>query len=104
MWTGEQLTLVIEVIEGNTMQVVITTPAGLITLVGDVTLEDDLLRIDGTHIDGPGPGTLTRCGLHAIGRKLMEAANVKKVLVQGGTRRTGRRKGTLPRLICFPHD
>jgi hypothetical protein len=104
MWNTDQLTLVIEIIEGNTIQVAITTPAGLVLLLGDVTFEGELLRIDGAHIDGPGRGSLKRAGLNAIARKLVEFANVKKVCVQGGTRGTGRRKGTIPRLICFPHD
>jgi len=49
------------------------------------------------EVDGPVGG------LNAIGRKLLEMANVEKIVIQGSARATGRGKGTVPSKISFPH-
>jgi hypothetical protein len=60
------------------------------------------MRIDRAHVEGLGVGALGRPGLNAIGRKLLEVANVDEIIIQGGTRTTGRTKGKVPSPIRFP--
>ena len=69
--------------------VVISTPIGEIRVVGSVEIVGRVLHIDGAHIGGLMPGALGRAGLNAIGRKVLEVANVDQIVVQGSARTTG---------------
>jgi hypothetical protein len=53
-------------------------------------------------VQGLTPGALGRAGLNAIGRKLLEEADVDQIVIQGGARTTGRGKGRRPRPFRFP--
>jgi len=83
--------------------VAITTPVGVMQLLGTITVRGRVLHIDGAHVDGLTPGALGRSGLHAIGRKLLVEADVDEIVIQGGTRTTGKCKGKKPKPIRFPH-
>lgn len=102
MLTEEQIAVEIEAVEGTTAVVSIVTPLGELTLIGDVTFVGRVLRIEGVHAQGLWPGALGRDGLNAIGRKLLVDADVDEIVIQGGTRTTGRGKGRVPKPIRFP--
>jgi hypothetical protein len=106
MWAADQITIDIEDIEyavGNdravTVLVRITTPVGVLRILGALYVHNDVLHIDGAHAGGLNAGVLGRSGLNAIGRKLLEVADVKEILIQGSTRTTGRNAGKVPRPI-----
>jgi len=84
------------------MIVTITAPVGVLEMIGAVTMIGRTLRIDNVHVQGLAPGALGRAGLNAIGRKLLEEANADEIVIKGGARTTGRRKGEAPRPIRFP--
>ena len=71
-------------------------PGGSTSIVGRV------MRIERAHVEGLTIGALGRAGLNAIGRKLLEVADVDEIIIQGGTRTTGRAQGKVPRPIRFP--
>jgi hypothetical protein len=75
---------------------------GAVRLMGTVSVSDRVLYIEGAHIEGMFPGALGRKGLNALAAKLLEAANVDKVVVYGSRRSTGKRASTTPRPIRFP--
>jgi hypothetical protein len=88
--------------EGTLLEIIIRGPFGAVRLIGDVYLDGRRLRVEGAHIDGPGPGTLGRSGLNAIGRKILEDADVEQVIIEGSTRTTGRNPGRPPKPLKCP--
>jgi hypothetical protein len=102
MWTEADIVAEYE-IDGPVVLLTMTTPVGLVTILGEMTVINDVLHIVRAHIGGLRRGALGRGGLNAVGRKLLEMADVEKIVIQGSARTTGRRKGKVPREICFPH-
>ena len=102
MWTSDLITVEIEAVDHPVMIVTITTPAGTIEIIGSVTRRGRVLHLDQVHVQGLAPGSLGRAGLNAIGRKLLAEADVDQIIVQGGTRTTGRNKGKRPKRLRFP--
>jgi hypothetical protein len=90
-------------IDGPVVAISLTTPLGVVNILGEMTIVADELHIIRAHIGGLYPGALGRAGLNAIGRKLLEMSDVEKIVIQGSARTTGRRKGKVPWKICFPH-
>src|SRR5579859_7988982 len=78
MWTSDEIVVEIDVVE-HTETVIATTPAGVISMMAGVSIIDRVLRLDGVHIGGLKPGALGRAGLNAIGRKLLELADVDEI-------------------------
>ena len=56
------------------------------------------------HAGGPGRGRLGRSGLNAIGRKILEEADVDQIILEGSTRTTGRYPGARQSLFDTPID
>jgi hypothetical protein len=104
MWDSVAISIEIEAADHPVMIVTIALPIGVVELIGSVKRIGRVLHIDGTHVQGLAPGLLGRAGLNAIGRKLLEEADVDQIIIQGGARTTGRNKGRAPRPIYFPHD
>ena len=102
MWTEAHIVAHYE-IDGPVVSITLMTPVGVVSILGEMTIVGDDLHIIRAHIGGLYPGALGRRGLNAIGRKLLEMADVEKIIIQGSARTTGRRKGRVPWKICFPH-
>jgi hypothetical protein len=102
MWTEADIVAEYE-IDGPVVLVTMTTPVGLVTILGEMTVVDEVLHIVRAHVGGLHRGALGRGGLNAVGRKLLEMADVEKIVIQGSARTTGRRKGKVPGTIRFPH-
>jgi hypothetical protein len=102
MWTEADISAEYEV-DGPVVSITLSTPVGVVSILGEMSIVDGDLHIMRAHIGGLSPGALGRSGLNVIGRKLLEMANVEKIVIQGSPRTTGRRKGTIPNKISFPH-
>ena len=102
MWASEEITIEIGLVEDEVMIVEITTPAGMVQIIGNVTRVGRVLHVRKAHIDGLHGGALGRAGLNAIGRKLLEEADVDEIVIEGGTRTTGKNPGRPPRVFRFP--
>jgi hypothetical protein len=102
MWTEDDIAVSYE-IDGSVVAITLTTPVGEVSILGEVAIINNDLHIIKAHVGGLHQGALGRRGLNAVGRKLLEMANVEKIIIQGSARTTGRRKGATPRKICFPH-
>ena len=103
MWRADQIVIDIVDADHPVVEIVIATPIGDLNLMASASVTGRTLRLDGVHVDGLTPGLLGRSGLNAIGRKLLEIADVDEIIIQGGARTTGRYKGKVPRPIRFPH-
>jgi hypothetical protein len=104
MWSSKQISVEIEEVDHPVMEVVIGTPVGTMRLMANVSITNRILRLDLVHVEGLKAGALERTGLNAIGRKLMELADVDQVIVQGSARTTGKNRGRTPRPIRFPRQ
>jgi hypothetical protein len=102
MWTADQIAIDIVDADHPILEVVITTPIGDLNLMASVFVIGRTLCLDDAHVGGLKPGLLGRAGLNAIGRKLLEVADVDEIILQGSTRTTGRYRGKVPRTIRFP--
>jgi hypothetical protein len=101
MWTNDDLSIEVDAVDGDVLLVVIGTPAGNLRLLGQVSQCGRTLCVNNAHVDGLSAGSLGRAGLNAIGRKLLEEADVDEIVIKGSTRSTGRRPGVVPRPIRF---
>jgi hypothetical protein len=101
MWTEADIEIDIAQVAGNLVLVTVRMPVGVVELMGDVRIEGRVLHIGGAHIDGLWPGALDRAGLNAIGRKILEVADVDEIVLQGSARATGRYRGKVPRRVRF---
>ena len=101
MWAPDEISIEIEDVDHHVAVVIITTPAGTLSLIGGISIVGRMMRIDRAHVEGLEIGALGRAGLNAIGRKLLEVADVDEIIIQGGTRTTGRTRGKVPRPIRF---
>jgi hypothetical protein len=105
MWTSDQITITLEEIDTHEPPVAlmkISTPVGDLRLLALIVFDDDTLHMKDAHIEGLHAGACGRAGLNAIGRKLLEVANVSKIVIQGGIRTTGRNPGRRPKIFRFP--
>jgi len=102
IWASDQIFVEIEDVDHPEIVVVVATPIGDLRLLANASISNRALRLDHAHVEGLKPGALGRAGLNAIGRKLMELADVDEIIIQGSTRTTGRNPGTAPRPIRFP--
>jgi hypothetical protein len=103
MWDG-LIKVFLEDGEGDVAIVRIDTPAGVIKIAGSLLWDGAVLYVNEAHIEGLYPGALGREGLNAIGCKLLEEANVEKIVIAGSVRTTGRNPGRRPKVFRFPHD
>jgi hypothetical protein len=104
MWSNDQIAVEIVDADHPVLEVVVTTPIGVMTLMASASIVGRVLRLQGVHVEGLTPGALGRAGLNAIGRKLLEVADVDEIIIQGGARTTGKHKGQVPSSIRFPHS
>src|ERR1700677_5095606 len=102
MWSSAQISIVIDEVDLPTILASITTPIGVVELMGDIRFVGRALYIQRAHIEGLTANAIGIAGLNAIGRKLMEEAGVTEIVVEGSARTTGRCKGRTPRPVRFP--
>jgi len=102
MWGEADVTVEIDEADRDVMIVVIATPVGKLQLVGEVSRIGRVLHVRNAHAGGLHPGSLSRAGLNAIGRKLLAEADVDQIIFEGGTRTTGKNPGRPPKPFRFP--
>jgi hypothetical protein len=102
MWTEADVTVEIDEADENVMLVVIATPVGKLQIIGNITRIGRVLHVHKAHADGLHPGALGRAGLNAVGRKLLVEADVDEIIIEGGTRTTGKNVGRPPKPFRFP--
>ncbi len=104
MWSSAEIEVTIddEDFDPPTVLVRVTTPIGVLEIIGNLRPVERDLYIDKVHVGGLAVGSLGRGGLNAIGRKLLEVADVAQLIIQGGVRTSGCGKGKVPRVIRFP--
>ena len=104
MWLPIDVMIEVVEVDGDLVLVRIATPVGGIELIGHVSLRNRVLFVERAHIQGLSPGALGRIGLNAIARKLMVEADAESLVIEGGTRTTGRAEGRAPRPFRFPRS
>jgi len=70
-------------------------------VITSMTQEGDTLILRGTHIEGPGPGTLGIGEIREFVREIGRQQGVRSVKIFGGTRTTGATPGRTPHPIVM---
>ncbi len=103
MWALDQIEIEISSVDADVMLVAVSTPVGNFELIGNVSIRAGILVIENAHIQGLRPGARGRHGLNSVARRMMVEADVQGIVVEGGTRTTGRTRGRRQRPFRFPH-
>ena len=85
----------------DTIEVLIPTPVGALTVVCRVSLHGERLVLYDLHIHGPGPGALGLVAMRAIVREIMEQFDVGTLEIRGFARTTGATPGRVPAPLVF---
>ena len=102
MWKADDIIIEIDLVDDPVLVALVTTPAGLLEVIGEVRRVGRVLHVERAHVQGLSRGALGRNGLNAIARRVLEEADVDEIVIAGGARTTGRRQGRIPRPIRFP--
>lgn len=106
MWTLGQIVIEIVDVDGSDPPPValieISTPAGVVECLGELSFAGRTLHINNFHVDGLSRGACGLAGLNAIARKLLEVADVEQLIIQGAARTTGANPGKSPKPFRFP--
>jgi hypothetical protein len=87
--------------EGNVVRIVASGPKGTIEVIAEMEKQGSQLILNGTHVDGPGAGTM---GIRELGESARQSGRqegVSKIIVYGGRRTTGANIGHTPRPTRF---
>jgi hypothetical protein len=107
MWKPDQIVVDLQDVDSSEQPPValvrIATPIGIIELLGAIWFNGRTLHVNEVHVGGLSRGACGRDGLNAIGRKLLEVADVDQIIIQGATRTTGCNAGRIPKVIRFPN-
>jgi hypothetical protein len=102
MWGVDDIAVKIGLVDHPVMIVRITVPVGTLEVIGSVSKMGAPSASTEPMSKVSLPGRSDGAGLNAIGRKLLEEADVDEIVIQGGARTTGRNKGARPRPIRYP--
>jgi hypothetical protein len=102
MWESGCISIEVSVVDEEVMLVEIATPVGTMEVLGNVTRVGRVLYIRKADMDGLYRGALGRSGLNAICQKIMEEADVDQIVIEGGTRSTGKNRGRIPKPFRYP--
>ena len=81
--------------------VVVGTPAGTLTFVAELLVEESRLWLKGVHIQDMSPNTIGSANMKVIARALMERMGYDELVVEGATRTTGANPGRRPKALRF---
>src|SRR6185437_6720177 len=99
MWSG-QISIRLAEIDGSTVRIEITTPAGVMEVLAEASFQGDALHLDEAHVDGLKPGACGP-GIYEIAREMRKVCGVKRIFVQGAVRTTGAGKGRRPKALVL---
>jgi RHS repeat-associated protein len=100
--TGQALhSFSIEEQEGNLIITNAVTPHGAVRFVAEHIREGDTLVLKGFDIEGPGAAKMGREGLNAFAQAYGRSQGVKRLIIEGARRSTGRNIGRIPKPAVF---
>jgi hypothetical protein len=76
-------------------------PVGRVDVVTRIEIRGRELWLTELHMHGLAGGGLGRAGLNALAQAVMEDADVEALVVEGGTRSSGLRRGRTPKPVRF---
>lgn len=87
--------------DGDTIEASIPSPAGPLTVICRVSLQNGRLVLYDLHVHGPGPGALGPAALRTLVREAMEQFDVRTLEIRGFARTTGAAPGRVPEPLVF---
>jgi hypothetical protein len=103
-WVPEDITAIdleTDACEGDLATIRITTPAGVIEIMGHVDFQGRTLLVRNAHIQGLRANAVGRANLHVIAKALLERIDCDEIRIEGEARTTGANPGHRPREIRF---
>ncbi len=103
MWTiGDvRFEMVADMTEDPVVTIVITTPAGRLTVAAEPVVSGTILVLRGTHLQDSRPNAMGAANLMVIAQALMERMEFDGVDVEGALRTTGANPGRRPGVVRF---
>ena len=87
--------------EGDVITIRVGTPAGIVSVMGEVAIEGRPLVLRDVHIGGAGPNSVGIANLRAIAEIVLERIDCDEARVEGVARTTGANPGHRPRVLRF---
>jgi hypothetical protein len=103
-WSPEDITTIdleTDACEGDLATIRITTPAGVIEILGIVDFQGRTLLVRDAHIQGLRANAVGRANLHVIAKAFLERIDCDEVRIEGATCTTGASLGSRPREMRF---
>jgi hypothetical protein len=103
-WLPEDITAIdleTDACEDDLATIRITTPAGVIEIMGIVDFQGRTLLVRNAHIQGLRANAVGRANLNVIAKALLERIDCDEVRIEGAARTTGASPGHRPREMRF---
>jgi hypothetical protein len=98
---GISFEIVNDMTDDPVVTLLITTPAGLLTVTAEPVTQGTILVLRGTHMQDATPNAVGAGNLMVIARALMERMGFDGLVVEGALRTTGANPGRRPRVLRF---
>lgn len=85
--------------EGDVITVSVSTPVGVLRMIGLIEIEGRTLLVSGFHMQGASPGSVGIANLRLIGAAILERIDCDEGRVEGAVRTTGASPGHRPRVV-----
>jgi hypothetical protein len=87
--------------ENGTIDAIISISACKVEIVAVVEADGDTMTLDGVHLERISGATLTRTVIARLCAEICRHFRVKKLVVQGARRTTGKSAGSIPSPITY---
>jgi hypothetical protein len=103
MWAVGDISfdLAADLTDDPVVTVFVTTPAGLVTLIGEVFDRGAVLVLRGVHIQDATPNRIGAANLMVMAQALMERLEYDGLEIEGAARTTGANPGHRPGRLRF---
>ena len=103
MWRRDQIDFRLreDLCDGDIVTLEISTPAGIIVMMGEPEDAGTTLIVRGVHIHSDPPHQVGTGNLGVVPQSLMQRYLHNEVIIAGARRESGRRAGKIPREIRY---
>jgi hypothetical protein len=103
-WSREDITAIdleTDACEGDLATIRISTPAGVIEIMGMIDFQGRNVLVRNAHIQGLRANAIGRASLHVIAKAFLERIDCDEIRIEGATCTTGASLGSRPRAMRF---
>ena len=103
MWATQDISFDLddEMTDRPVVTVLVTTPAGSMTVLAEIDRRGQTWLLKGTHVQGRGSNSIGAANLMVMAHALMEGLGLHGLDIEGALRTTGANPDHRPRLFRF---